>query len=390
MDVTSEGAGSDAGFRQARAKRYGESVDLAESLRELSELATGDLPLRDMLTKVAEYAVRAIPGAEGAGLTLIAADRSETLVATSQLVSDVDAIQYGVRQGPCITAASDARTVLSHSLGDDKRWPAFGPQVVGLGVHSVLSLPLISPDRVVGAMNIYARHRDAFDDRSAELGQLFAVPAAIAVQNAQVLSQAIALAAHLQSALDGRAIIDQAIGVLIGRDKLSAEAAAGWLRASSEAKGLTVLEVADLTLREATQGTLGKGSSSNADVQLPRAGILLDITDGLVMEQVFAERQVTRARLSTSTGVSKPTISVSVRRLEAAGVLSETGHQTGHRGRVATFYELASTAGWVLAIEVNPARRGHLRRWLSVGSGGRPEALRGSAGDSRPGSARSA
>jgi predicted NBD/HSP70 family sugar kinase len=91
-----------------------------------------------------------------------------------------------------------------------------------------------------------------------------------------------------------------------------------------------------------------------ADVHLPRAGMLRDITDGSVMDEVFAIRRVTRAGLSASTGISKPTISDSVRRLEEAGVLTETGQQTGRRGRVATFYELAPAAGWVLAIELNP------------------------------------
>jgi GAF domain-containing protein len=261
MEASSDKAGSDPESTQARTRD--EDADLAASLRELSELANGDLSLRALLTKVAEYAVQAIPGAEGAGLTLIAADRSETLVATSQLVSDVDAIQYGIRQGPCITAAHTAKTVLSHSLSEDDRWPVFGKQVAELGVHSALSLPLIAADQVVGAMNIYARHRGAFDDRSTELGQLFAAPAAIAVQNAQVLSQALALAADLQSAFSDRAVIDRAIGLLIGRDKISAAAAESWMHASAEAHGLTVLEVADITLGEWARRQLGEGSPSD-------------------------------------------------------------------------------------------------------------------------------
>lgn len=57
-----------------------------------------------------------------------------------------------------------------------------------LGVHSVLSIPLIPPDAVVGGMNIYAHQADAFHEGAARIGELFAVPAAIAVQDAQVLA----------------------------------------------------------------------------------------------------------------------------------------------------------------------------------------------------------
>lgn len=249
MNLSNDGDGLDARSRRTSARRDDEYLDLANSVRGLSGLTTGHLPLNEMLTKVAEYAVRAIPGAEGAGLTLIADDRSETLVATSQLVSDVDAIQYGIRQGPCITAAAEATIVWSHSLGDDERWPAFGPQVAHLGINSALSLPLTAPKRVIGAMNIYATDKNAFDEHAANLGQLFAVPAALAVQNAEVLSRALAVAAQFRGILTSRATIDQAIGVLMDREKIGAAIAESRLRASSEARGLTIPEVAEITVR---------------------------------------------------------------------------------------------------------------------------------------------
>lgn len=228
-----------------------EDADLAESLHELGQLATAELPLQALLTKVAEYAVLAIPGAEGAGLTLIAEDRSETLVATTPFVSEVDAIQYGLRQGPCISAATDAVTVLSHALGDDKRWPEFGAQVAELGVHSALSLPLLASDRVVGAMNIYARRRNAFDARSAEVGQLFAAPAAIAVENGQVLAAARALVARLEEALETRAVIDRAIGFMIGRQRINAQEAERRLHSEARDGRASLREVAEATLRQA-------------------------------------------------------------------------------------------------------------------------------------------
>jgi hypothetical protein len=39
-----------------------------------------------------------------------------------------------------------------------------------------MSLPLITPDGVVGAMNVYAHGKNSFDDRAAELGEIFATP----------------------------------------------------------------------------------------------------------------------------------------------------------------------------------------------------------------------
>ncbi|MEI6363031.1 MAG: ROK family transcriptional regulator [Actinomycetes bacterium] len=86
---------------------------------------------------------------------------------------------------------------------------------------------------------------------------------------------------------------------------------------------------------------------------LPRHGLLREITDQAVIDTVLARGQVTRSELAELTGISKPTISESARRLEGAGLLQATGVRSGFRGRVATYYELATQAGWVLAMDID-------------------------------------
>jgi transcriptional regulator with GAF, ATPase, and Fis domain len=218
--------------------------DLTQSLASLSMLATGQLALEDSLTQVAGFAVRAIPGADGAGLTLLEADRADTIVSTADFVTKVDKIQYSLGEGPCISAASEGHTFWSGSLGGEQRWPRFGPRVARLGVHSVLSLPLLTPDGVLGAMNVYAHSKAVFDERAVNIGELFAVPAAIAVQNALVLAQAKRLASNLQAALISRAVIDQAMGIVMSRTGCNAEEAFDRLRTRSQTEHVKVSAVA--------------------------------------------------------------------------------------------------------------------------------------------------
>ena len=234
-----------------QAQLASEEDDLRSSLAALSQLATGQMDLKDVLTRVAEFAVRAIPGADGAGLTLMEAGHADTIVASAAFVTQVDAIQYGIGEGPCITAAAEARTMRSGSLGNDALWPRFGPRVGHLGVHSALSLPLLTADGVLGAMNVYAHAPDAFDDHAAVLGELFAVPAAIAVQNAQVLAQAKRLATQLKTALTNRAVIDQAIGILISRIGCGAEEAFDRLRQISQSENQKLHTVSQSVVDEA-------------------------------------------------------------------------------------------------------------------------------------------
>jgi GAF domain-containing protein len=239
--------------QHSAAERSAEDEDLRQSLAGLARLGSSRLGLEDLLTRVATYAVRAIPGADGAGLTLLEADRADTIVATAPFVTEVDQIQYGLGQGPCITAAREGLTVISGSLGADPRWSKFGGRIARMGVHSVLSLPLITPDGVVGAMNVYARDKHAFDERAAELGEIFAIPAAIAVQNAQVLAQTQRLVGQLQSALERRGVIDRAVGIMMSRSGGTEAEALDRLRSLSQNEHQKLYVVARQIVDEAVR-----------------------------------------------------------------------------------------------------------------------------------------
>ena len=64
------------------------------------------------------------------------------------------------------------------------------------------------------------------------------------------------------------------------------------------------------------------------------------MSDERVLRAVMDSGQLTRAELATRTGLSKPTVSDSVLRLTAAGLLRDTGERTSGRGRVGLYYGL--------------------------------------------------
>jgi GAF domain-containing protein len=236
--------------------------DLGLGLTGLSRLLTGHRPLRETLILIAEFAVQAIPGADGAGLTMLEDRRAQTVVASVEFVRAVDDVQYGLGEGPCLLAVETGRTQTSGSLGGDPRWPRFGPRVGRMGVHSVLSLPLLLPEQVVGAMNVYAHPRNAFGDDAVRIGEQFALPAAVSVHNAQVLAQSQRLADQLGEALTSRAIIDQAIGIIRSRTGASPEEAFDRLRAMSQSQHVKLAEVARLLLDESVRSARARVTRS--------------------------------------------------------------------------------------------------------------------------------
>ena len=258
MTELTEDAG-DLPLRSLSAQQASDdAADLQAGIDDLAGLVAGSLRLSELLTDVSTFAVHAIPGADGAGVTLLRVDRLdnmvEALAASAPFVAEIDEIQYvTLKEGPCITAALEKRTVRSGSLGGEKMWPRFGPRVGRLGVHSALSLPLMLSGRVIGAINVYAHGKDVFDEHAAELGELFAKPAAVAVHNAQILAHARALTAQLQTALATRPVIDQAIGLIRGRSGRTTEEAFAQLRAISQAEHRKLAEVAQQIVDEAVR-----------------------------------------------------------------------------------------------------------------------------------------
>ena len=247
-------------------------VDLALSLDDLAGLLTGTGGLEGTLTRIAGLAVQAVPGAQGAGLTLLEQDRPQTVVATDPFVQEVDDVQDGVGEGPCLLAVAEGRTSASGTLGGDPRWPRFGPRAGRLGVHSALSIPLLVDGTPVGALNVYARPRDGFGPDAAGLGEAFAGPAAVSVANAKSLAQAERMVGQLSEALRSRAEIDQAIGIVMSRTGGTSEQAFTRLRVSSQQRNVKLHQVARELVAEAVARARERSTATGEPDDLDAAG----------------------------------------------------------------------------------------------------------------------
>lgn len=237
--------------------------DLAAALEGLSGLVTGKSRLEDTLTRISEFAVQAIPGADGAGLTLVRGDRVGSVVVSAEFVQAIEDVQYGIGEGPCITAMRERRTVRAGSLGGDAQWPRFGPRIGRMGVHSALSTPLLLDGEPVGALNVYACAKDAFGPEAARLGELFARPAAVTVTNASALHDLQLTVRQLNDALTNRATIDQAIGLLMARSGASPAEAFDRLRDMSQRSDTKLAVVAQRLLDDAVGRARARRATSD-------------------------------------------------------------------------------------------------------------------------------
>lgn len=84
----------------------------------------------------------------------------------------------------------------------------------------------------------------------------------------------------------------------------------------------------------------------------PSLGLLRSLTDEHVLTELVAAGRLTRAELAARTGISKPTIAESVRRLTEEGLLRDTGERSTGRGRAGSYFALADGLGSALAVDV--------------------------------------
>jgi predicted NBD/HSP70 family sugar kinase len=69
-------------------------------------------------------------------------------------------------------------------------------------------------------------------------------------------------------------------------------------------------------------------------------------------DAIVASGAISRAQLARDTGLSKPTVSIALVRLESAGLVREVGRTQGGRGATALLYDLVPGVGSSLALDV--------------------------------------
>jgi GAF domain-containing protein len=193
---------------------------------------------------VAELARQSLPGRLETSVTLLTGDDPSTVVFTGRLALDLDAVQYGLGRGPCLHASTENEPVEIADMRTDPRWPDWTESAVAHGCLSSLSLPLPLHEKVSGGLNIYARDPQTFDESARRCAQQFASYAAVVAGNMLVYESALDRTRNLELALESRAVIDQAKGILMERFRLTADQAFQALAAVSMKSNTKLRDVA--------------------------------------------------------------------------------------------------------------------------------------------------
>jgi len=240
-----------------------EAANLSRSLLRVAAIPANVDVLDAALRLVVALARVTVTGADGVSVCLNRHGTLTTVAASDATVSGMDRDQYATGEGPCVAAATEGHWFHVESLDNELRWPAFIPRARERGINSILSTPLLTQSRPVGALNIYSLRARAFAKPELELSSMFATQASELLVSAAMDVSMEDLSRQLQEALTGRDVIAQARGVLMARHGVTADAAYTMLRRSSRQSSTPLRQVAE-DIMGSTQAANGLTASDDA------------------------------------------------------------------------------------------------------------------------------
>jgi transcriptional regulator with GAF, ATPase, and Fis domain len=219
--------------------------DVIESLTELAQTLTESESVRDILASILRLVLRSVPGCHAASVTVLDdKDRPSTIAATDDKTYELDRRQYVLHDGPCLDAARRQQINRWTRREAEQLWPDFTSLAEEMDLHSYLSAGLGLAGRRLGALNLSSHSPDGFSQLDEELISLFTVPAAAAIVVVGRYSEARDLAAQLEHALRSRAVIDQAIGIVMAESRCDADQAFATLSRASNNRNMKLRDLA--------------------------------------------------------------------------------------------------------------------------------------------------
>lgn len=217
------------------ARPRGDPPDLAvllrqrDSLREVIESISGELDLRQLLTRIVRHACELLDAHFGSiGLY----DEERDLIRTEAVVSMPER-ELGAEMPPGVGLAGQVLLTRKPIVID--RYDTL-PAVTlpELSDHAVVGVPIFWHDRLIGFFGIGAEPPRRFGENDVEMLSLFARHAAIAIENARLFERARRLAVLEERQRLARDLHDSITQMLFSASLMAQSIGAAWKRDAAE------------------------------------------------------------------------------------------------------------------------------------------------------------
>ena len=218
-----------------------------QAVAAITRLPVGEASTHDLLAGLARLAVQAVAGADWASVVLGDPGAPADTASDSEVAQRADGAQWAAHAGPCLLAWRGASVVRVEDLRTDVRWPALH----ALPVRSVLAVPVLLEGTAAGVLNLYGERPGALGSATAlSHAEVFAAAAGALLQGARRVEQLRTTADQLAIAMQSRATIEQAKGLIAGRLECTVEQAFEVLTKLSQDRNVKLRDLAALVVAD--------------------------------------------------------------------------------------------------------------------------------------------
>jgi GAF domain-containing protein len=209
--------------------------------------------VEDYLQDLVELAADVVVPPAAVGITWVRDGEPGTVLSSSDVAAHVDEAQYSAGDGPCLHAVRTGDRVEIPDLAGARRWPAWTVRAREKGVHSTLATPLSVDGDRTGCLNLYGFTTNAFNQDEVRRVDIFAAQVSTALTMARRLQVHERHVHEADEALRSRAVIDQAVGIIMAQQRCPADEAMRLLRAHSSNANRKLRDIA-VEIVERTSG----------------------------------------------------------------------------------------------------------------------------------------
>ena len=215
--------------------------DLARDAADL--LSVGNSGQMRSLNRLAELAVREVAGCCGATAMLWRDQELTGLTSTHPDLAELAEYQIRAGRGPAVQAMREGRPVGIRDTLRDTRWPDYMSEALCRGVRSLVALVHEFPPQTVVLVVVSVRP-NAIDSEQIPFAETLAAFGGAVLANASAYGDAQREAVQLRNAVESRAVVDQAKGILMHALGCSASDALERMRRVSQTQHVKVTDVA--------------------------------------------------------------------------------------------------------------------------------------------------
>jgi GAF domain-containing protein len=227
--------GEQMGGALAKSKLEERTESAARRMEVLADLArtiSSENYLDRILQAISEMLAETLD-APVCSIMLVDEDRRELVISAARCSSPeyLHKMPLKIEDSLIGRVVREARPIMIPNVVEEKqyRYPELARRT---GLASLLSIPLMTREKVMGTINIYTREVRQFTDEEVGFVKIVAGQAAIAIENARLMSETL----EMKRALEVRKLVERAKGIL--QYKYNLTEAEAYLRLRNESRRL--------------------------------------------------------------------------------------------------------------------------------------------------------